>query len=105
MSVYVFIEARVRDHQKFNDFIDAFSGITANYGARFLVRCGRVAPLGEGAETERRQPGRMIILEFPSEVNLRRCFASPEYRSLTPLRHEGAETRALMLEGFKPENL
>lgn len=103
MAVYVAIEAKVRDQEKYNHYIEAFSDIIGNYGGRYLACNGRVALLDLEAEPERRVPERFIILEFPSEVNLRRCFASPEYRTIAPLRRAGADTRAILLEGYKPD--
>jgi len=104
MSVYIVIEAKVKDQKKYNQYITAFSEIIAHYGGRYLVRGDHVTPLDEGMKPERRQPERMIILEFPSAVNLRRCFASPEYQAIVSLRHAGADTRAVLLDGYRPED-
>ena len=103
MSVYIVIEAKVKDQEKYRQYISAFSDIIGNYGGRHVVDEGRVTLLDDGMRPERRQPERMIILEFPSEVNLRRCFASPEYQTIASLRLAGADTRAVLLQGYKPD--
>jgi len=48
-------------------------------------------------------PERMIILEFPAESNIMQWLSSPEYQEIAPLREAGAETRAIILEGYEPE--
>jgi uncharacterized protein (DUF1330 family) len=105
MPVYIVIEARVKDQGKYEEYVTAFSDIIADYGGRYLVRGARVTPLDEGMRPERRQPERMSIIEFPSEVQRRRLFASPEYKNIMPLRQASADTRSLLLEGYKPEKL
>jgi len=50
--------------------------------------------------TDTRHPERIIILEFSSEETIRGWSASPEYRAIAPLREAGAETRALIPEGY-----
>ena len=104
MSVYVLIESRVKDREKYKGYIAAFSDIIAKCGGRYLVRGGRIKPLVPEMEMERRQPERINIVEFPSEADQRRCFASPEYRAIVALRQAAADTRALLLEGYVPEN-
>lgn len=99
MAVYMIIEARVRDQEKYDKYIAGLSDLIAHYGGRYLVRGGRVTPLSEGLQPERRQPGRFLILEFPSEVDLRRCFSSREHHAIMSFRHDGAETRSVLLEG------
>ena len=106
MAVYLIIEAKLKDRQKYTQYMSAFSDIISNYGGRCLVQGGRILQLDEDINLERRrldrrQPERMVILEFPSEVNIRRCFSSPEYQSITSLRHAGAHTRTVLLDGLK----
>jgi uncharacterized protein (DUF1330 family) len=99
MPVYLVIEARIRDQHKYEQYTEGLSAILPRYRGRYLVHGGRVVPLNEGLSTERRQPGRFLVLEFPSEFDLRRCWASSEYQAIMPLGHAGAETRAVLLEG------
>ncbi len=105
MPVYIVIEARVKDEGKYDEYVAAFSDVIASYGGRYLVRGARVTPIDEGMRPDRRQPERMSIIEFPSEVQRRRFFASPEYKKILPLRLAAADTRAFLLEGYKPEKL
>lgn len=101
MSTYLIIESKVKDRHKYTEYMSAFSDIISNYGGRCLVEGGRIIQLDEGIKIDRRQPEKMVVLEFPSEINIRRCFASPEYQSISSLRHAGAQTRTVLLEGLK----
>lgn len=105
MAFYMVIEAKVMDQDKYRQYISAFSEIVPHYGGRCLARGGRIIPFGEGITLERRQVEQMVILEFPSELSLRRCVSSPEYQSIMSLRQSGAQTRMVLLEGVKQEGL
>lgn len=102
MTVYVLIEAKLKNLEKFNRFVEAFSSIVTQYGGAFLVSGGRISCLDGGMEPERRQPEEILLVEFPSEVSLRKCIASPEYQAILSLRNSAAETRAVILEGVRP---
>jgi uncharacterized protein (DUF1330 family) len=103
MSVYMVIEARVKDHKKYDQYITALSEILPNHGGSYLARGGRVTPLFKGMQLERRQPQQLIIVEFPSAVHVRRCFASPECQAIVPLAKASGDIRAVVLEGYASE--
>jgi uncharacterized protein (DUF1330 family) len=103
MPAYVMIQSRVKDPQKYQHYLTGLSEMIDGFGGRFLVGGGRVTPINEGMVPDRRQPDQVVLLEFQSEVHLRRYTASPEYRSLSKLRNEGADSRVFLLEGYKPE--
>jgi len=94
MPVYLVVESRVRDPAAYAQYIEKVGPIVEQYGGRYLVRGGKVTSVGGGWA-----PERMIILEFPSDENVRRWLSSPEYREIAPLREQGADTRAVLVEG------
>lgn len=103
MPVYMVVEIKKKDKQKYNQFIAALTEIMEKYGGRFMVRGGSVIPLFKGRELDRRHVDKIIIMEFPTAADHRRCFTSPEYLALMPLRDEAAELRAFLLEGYVPD--
>ena len=103
MPVYMVAEAKLKNLEKYNQYIAALSDIIPAHRGRYLVRGGRIKQLFRGRELERRYPDRMIVLEFPSEADHRRCFTSPEYQAIVPLRDAGAEMRAVLLQGDAPD--
>lgn len=94
MPAYLVVENRIRDASIFDLYIRQIEPIVKKYGGRYLVREGKVSPLIGGWK-----PERMIILEFPSAEKGRQFGSSPEYRELIYLQEQGAEMKAVLLEG------
>jgi uncharacterized protein (DUF1330 family) len=103
MPVYMVAEAKLKDWEKYSRYTAALSKIVTKHGGRYLVHGGSIKTLFRGRELERRYPDQVIIVEFPSEAEHRRCFTSPEYQAIVPLRDAGAEMRAVLLEGYVAE--
>lgn len=103
MAVYMVAEVKKKDRQKYNEYIAALTQIIQKYGGRYLVRGGHVTPLFKGREFERRHVDKIVIIEFPTAADHRRCFTSPEYLALVPLRVDGCDVRAFLLEGYVPD--
>ena len=95
MSVYMVIESKTKNSETYRCYIEQVSKSVAQHGGRYLVRGGKITPLGDDWK-----PERIIILEFPSESHIRAWLSSPEYKTIAPLREAGAETRAVLLEGY-----
>ena len=94
MPAYLVVENRIRDASILDLYIRLIDPIIKKYGGRFLVRAGKVSPLMGGWK-----PEQMIILEFPSAEKGRQFGSSPEYRELIHLQEQGAEMKAVLLEG------
>jgi uncharacterized protein (DUF1330 family) len=105
MPVYLVAEVKKKDKQKYNEYIAALTQIIEKHGGRYLVRGGRMTPLYKEWELDRRRVDKIVVVEFPSAADHRRCFTSPEYREIAPLRDAGAEVRAFLLEGYVPDEL
>lgn len=94
MSVYMIIDSKTKDAEKYREYISRVAPIVAKHGGCYLARGGKVTPMMGGWD-----PERVIVLEFPSEADVRRWLSSPEYRAVAPLREAGAEVRAILVEG------
>jgi uncharacterized protein (DUF1330 family) len=94
MSVYMIIDSKVKDSEKYRQYIDQVSPMVTKYGGRYHVRGEKIQSLGAW------KPERIIVIEFPTEDHIQRWLASPEYGAIAPLREEGAETQAILVEGF-----
>jgi uncharacterized protein (DUF1330 family) len=96
-AVYMVAELRIKDREKYGQYVERVYDIVRRHGGRYLIRGGRVTPMfGDWA------PERMIVIVFDSLEALKECFASPEYLAVAPLREASAETRAVILEGYRP---
>lgn len=94
MSVYMIIDSKVKDSDKYRQYIDHVSPIVTEYGGRYHVRGGKIKSLGTW------KPERIIVIEFPSEDHVQRWLSSPEYKAITDLREEGADTQAILVNGY-----
>ncbi len=96
-KVYMVIEIKIKDKEKYGRYVDEVYGIVRRHGGRYLVRGGRVTPMFGGWT-----PERMVVIAFDSLEDLKKCFASPEYSAVAPLRETSTETRSVILEGCQP---
>ena len=94
MSVYMIIEIQVEDEWLYAEYVEKVRAIVEEHGGRYLVRGGVVTPLSGDWN-----PERMIVIEFESTEQVRRCFNSPEYLELAPLRKQSAVSRAIVVDG------
>lgn len=94
MAVYFIVEIEVTDPAPYAEYVARVPAIIKEHGGRYLVRGGTVTPLAGDW-----RPERMIVVEFDSLDQVRRCLGSPEYRALAPLREKSTVTRAIVVEG------
>jgi uncharacterized protein (DUF1330 family) len=97
MSVYMIIDSKVKDSQKYRQYLDQVSPIVTKYEGRYHVRGEKIQSLGTW------KPERIIVIEFPTEGHIQRWLSSPEYGAIAPLREEGAETQAILVDGYLNE--
>ena len=95
MTVYMIIDSKVKDHRKYQQYIDQVAPIVAKYGGRYHVRGENIRYLGMW------KPDRIIVIEFPTEDHIQRWLTSPEYKAIAYLREESAETQAILVDGYQ----
>jgi uncharacterized protein (DUF1330 family) len=94
--VYLLAEVTVKDPALYAKYAERVPAVIAKYGGRYLVRGGKAEPVAGGW-----QPERIILIEFESAEQLRRCFSSPEYLEIKPWRDGSTVSKAVMLEGVQ----
>ncbi|MGC1816109.1 MAG: DUF1330 domain-containing protein [Casimicrobiaceae bacterium] len=94
MAAYVVAQLEVTDQAAYDEYRKGVPATIAAHGGRFLVRGGAVEVL-EGDFV----PRRVVVLEFPDAVALKRWYHSPEYRPLLALRKRAARGSLYMVEG------
>ena len=96
MAVYLIIEIAVKNREMYLQYIQRVPTIIRKYGGRYLVRGGTVTPLmGDW------NPERVILIEFESVDQIQKCFGSPEYREIAPLREQSTISKSIIVEGFR----
>jgi uncharacterized protein (DUF1330 family) len=94
MPAYVFANIRVDDPIAYEQYVRIVPGTVQNFGGRYLARGGRVQVL-EGDI----QPGRTIILEFPTFEDAQRWYSSEEYCEAKAVRQACAQAELIIVDG------
>lgn len=94
MSAYVFANIKVDDPIAYQRYVQIVPGTIEKYGGRYLARGGRVEVL-EGDT----QPGRTIIIEFPTFEDAQRWYSSKEYCGAKDVRHACAHADLVVIDG------
>jgi uncharacterized protein (DUF1330 family) len=95
MPAYLLADIEVTDPVRYENYKKLAPPAIAKYGGRYLARGGEIAVL-EGD----RQPGRVVILEFPDVATAKRFYASPEYRAARAERAGAANMTMVLVEGI-----
>ncbi|MCK9572627.1 MAG: DUF1330 domain-containing protein [Candidatus Omnitrophica bacterium] len=104
MSVYMVIETKSNDPATYAKYIQKVKPIVERFQGRYLVRGGTITPVfGNWL------PERVIIIEFPSQKQVREWLNSVEYKEISALREASVSTKAVLIEGcaetdFQREN-
>lgn len=96
MSVYLLIEITVKDREIYSKYVQAVPSIIEKYGGRYLARGGNVTPLMGGWN-----PERIILIEFDDIEHVHKCFRSPEYLEIAPLREHSTVSRSIIFEDLR----
>jgi uncharacterized protein (DUF1330 family) len=95
MPAYVIAQIEVTDKDRYDEYRRQVAATIEQYGGRFLVRGGALRTL-EGDW----QPGRLVVLEFPSTEALQNWYGSAEYGPLITLRQSASTGSLVAVEGI-----
>jgi uncharacterized protein (DUF1330 family) len=94
MAAYVIADVDVTDPDRYADYTKHVPDSIAGYGGRFLVRGGAFEVL-EGDW----QPGRVVVIEFPTLDGALGWYRSEDYQELAKIRHEASTAKILVVDG------
>ena len=94
MAAYIVADIDITDPAAYEGYKPLASAAIEKYGAKILVRGGKVEPAEGGWE-----PKRLVILEFPSMDKLKAFYTSPEYRKAIAIRQKASKGRLIFVEG------
>jgi uncharacterized protein (DUF1330 family) len=95
MPAYIIVDITIENAENYEDYKRLTPASIAAYEGKFIVRGGKTEIL-EGDW----QPGRFVILEFPSVEKAKQWWASEEYAPAKALRQANAKTKMIVVEGF-----
>jgi uncharacterized protein (DUF1330 family) len=96
MVAYVIADIDITDAKRFDAYRQMVPPTIAQYGGRYLVRGGAIAPL-EGDWN----PSRIVILEFPDAQRARQWLESSEYAAAKRVRQQAASTDMIVVDGLQ----
>jgi uncharacterized protein (DUF1330 family) len=96
MPAYIIVDITIHNAENYAGYKKLTPASIAAYDGKFIVRGGEAETL-EGHW----QPGRIVILEFPTVERAKQWWASEEYASAKAIRQANAETRMIVVEGFE----
>jgi uncharacterized protein (DUF1330 family) len=87
------LSVEVIDSEAYSEYKAKVPELVEKYGGRYLVRGGAVlATIGDW------NPGRIIVLEFPSHERLQEWLASPEYAPLAAIRDRSTRAKGIVVD-------
>ncbi len=95
MKAYYIAQITVRDPDLYKEVQARFSGVFEKFAGRVVAADPRYEVLAGKSEA-----GRVVILEFPSEDELKRWYYSPEYQETVKLRERAADVTILLVHGL-----
>jgi uncharacterized protein (DUF1330 family) len=94
MKAYVIVDVRITDPEKYEAYKKLTPGSLVPFEGKFIVRGGETETL-EGSWN----PGRIVILEFPSLAQARAWWSSEGYAPAKALRQSASVTQMILVEG------
>jgi uncharacterized protein (DUF1330 family) len=96
MKAYIIVDVTVNDPVRYEAYKKLTPDSLLPFQGKFIVRGGN-AELLEGDW----QPGRIVVLEFPSSELAHSWWASETYAPAKAIRQSAASTKMIMIDGVE----
>jgi uncharacterized protein (DUF1330 family) len=96
MPAYIIVDVTIHNAENYEGYKKLTPASVAAYDGKFIVRGGKTETL-EGNW----QPGRFVVLQFPSVEQAKEWWASQEYAPAKAIRQANAETKMILVEGLE----
>src|SRR5687767_11833060 len=98
VAAYILADVSVTDMEAYREYTRQVPATLEPFQGRFVVRAGASVTL-EGDWN----PGRLVLIEFPSPELARSWYTSPAYQAIMPIRHRHSQAKFLaLIEGVTP---
>ena len=94
MKAYVIVDVNITHPDRYENYTKLTPGSLLPFEGKFIVRGGAAETL-EGEW----QPGRMVVVEFPSIEKAKAWWSSEGYAPAKALRQSASETKMIVIEG------
>lgn len=92
---YWIAHVKVKNPDRYKDYVSANAVAFKKYNAKFIVRGGKCEQRA-GAEIGERH----VVIEFESYEVARACYDSPEYKAAAAIRDEASQANVIIIEGY-----
>ena len=95
MPAYIIVDVNIHDSSQYEEYKRLTPASITAYGGKFIVWGGATETL-EGDW----QPGRIVVLEFPTVDRAKEWWSSEMYAPAKALRQRTATTKMIVVDGF-----
>ena len=96
MKAYVIVDVKINDPQQYEQYKKLTPPSLVPFDGKFVVRGGATETLEGDWE-----PGRIVILEFPSLERAKAWWRSAGYAPAKAIRQAASHTKMIVVEGFQ----
>jgi len=96
MKAYIIVDVNITDSILYEDYKKRTPASLLPFEGKFVVRGGETDTLEGGW-----QPGRIVILEFPSLEKAKSWWSSDLYAPAKAIRQSASQTRMIIVEGVE----
>jgi len=96
MKAYVIVDVKINDPQRYEEYKKLTPASLVPFDGKFVVRGGTTETLEGDWE-----PGRIVVLEFPSPERAKAWWSSSGYAPAKAIRQAASHTRMIVVEGFQ----
>jgi len=96
MKTYIIVDVTITDPVKYEAYKKLTPASLVPFDGKFIVRGGTTETL-EGSW----QPGRIVVLEFPSMEKAKAWWSSAGYAPAKAIRQSAAVTQMIVVEGVE----
>jgi uncharacterized protein (DUF1330 family) len=96
MKAYIIVDVNVTNPERYDEYKKLTPGSLKPFDGKFIVRGGATTTL-EGDW----QPGRIVMIEFPSAEKAEAWWSSDGYAPAKAIRQSASQTRMILAEGFE----
>lgn len=96
MKAYIIVDVHITNPTLYEDYRKLTPASLVPYDGKFVVRGGATETL-EGDWN----PGRVVVLEFPSVEKAKAWWSSPGYAPAKAIRQSASDTKMILVEGIQ----
>lgn len=96
MAIYMIIDyEKIENEASYLDYIKKAEQIVKKYNGKYIVRTNKIKAISGTWK-----PERIVIIRFDSENEMKKCFGSEEYKSLSSLRVDSTKSKSILVEEY-----